>query len=118
LKNASILGVWNAISPQIGSDIPNFLDRIHSVKNMPRKRRILAKTIHTNSGRKSMQRDFEANPYTPHEERVAKYLVELTGVGGGDDPIEFLITSHASLRRRIEDLKDWIKELEQEQDGG
>ena len=33
-----------------------------------------------------MERDFEANPYTPHEERVAKYLVELTGVGAGDDP--------------------------------
>jgi hypothetical protein len=44
-----------------------------------------------------MERDFIANPYSIDEIRVANYIVELTGVGGGDDPIGFLIASHAYL---------------------
>jgi hypothetical protein len=61
-----------------------------------------------------MERDFEANPYTPHEERVAKYLCEVTGIGAGDDPVEFLIASHESLRRRIEYLQAYINRIEGE----
>jgi hypothetical protein len=47
-----------------------------------------------------MERDFETNPYSPDEERVADYLIEITAgaIGAGDDPIGFLIASHASLR--------------------
>ena len=45
------------------------------------------------------ERDFEDRPYTPDEERVAKYIVELTGIGAGDDPIGFLISSHELLSR-------------------
>ncbi len=44
-----------------------------------------------------MERDFDQNPYSKDEERVAKYLVDLTGIGAGDDPIGFLISSHAFL---------------------
>ena len=51
-------------------------------------------------------RDFEKNPYSPDEARVAKYLCERTGgsIGGGDDPIGFLIASHAFLGERVKDL--------------
>jgi len=44
-------------------------------------------------------RNFDEKPYTPDEQRVVKYLVELTNgtIGGGDDPIGFLIASHATL---------------------
>ena len=44
-------------------------------------------------------RDFEANPYTPDEQRVVDYLLEATGgiVRAGDDPIGFLIASHRAL---------------------
>jgi hypothetical protein len=42
-------------------------------------------------------RDLEARPYTPDELRVARYLVELTGIGAGDDPIGFLIVSHRTI---------------------
>lgn len=63
-----------------------------------------------------MERDFEANPYTPHEQRVVKYLDEEIpgGMGGGDDPVEFLIASHESLRRRIEYLQAYINRIEGE----
>jgi hypothetical protein len=47
-------------------------------------------------------RDIEKNPYTPDEQRVVDYLVKITGgsIGGGDDPIGFLIASHANLAHR------------------
>lgn len=38
------------------------------------------------------QRDIEAKPYTPDEQRVAEWFAE-KGVGGGDDPIGFLMAS-------------------------
>jgi hypothetical protein len=49
------------------------------------------------------QRDFEANPYSKDEERVAKWLSE-KGIGGGDDPIGFVMHSYdfiqSILRRK------------------
>ncbi len=60
----------------------------------------------------TVSRDFEANPYTPHEERVAKYLNEVAGIGGGDDPIEFLIASHAMIRQEVQRLKKVSEEDE------
>jgi hypothetical protein len=39
-------------------------------------------------------RDIEANPYTPCEQRVAEYIFN-HGIGGGDDPIGFILASHA-----------------------
>jgi hypothetical protein len=41
-----------------------------------------------------MERDFDKNPYSPDEQRVAKWIVDKTGIGGGDDPIGFLMVSH------------------------
>lgn len=54
-------------------------------------------------------RDFEATPYSPDEMRVAEYLVEITqgNVGGGNDPIGFLIASHRFLGQgRVEARKN------------
>jgi hypothetical protein len=41
-------------------------------------------------------RDIEKNPYTPEEKRVVDYFWE-HGVGGGDDPIGFILSSYAYL---------------------
>lgn len=42
-------------------------------------------------------RDLDKNPYSPEEERVAKWLSE-KGLGGGDDPIGFMLTSYEYLK--------------------
>ncbi len=44
----------------------------------------------------------ERPPYTPDQQRVVEYVTEITngGIGGGDDPVGFLIASHAELRAR------------------
>lgn len=44
------------------------------------------------------ERDFTTNPYTPDEERVAKWLTDRAPqVGAGDDPIGFLMASYELL---------------------
>jgi hypothetical protein len=47
----------------------------------------------------TIERDFDKNPYSPDEEKVAKWLVERSGgnVGGGEDPIGFLMVSYDYL---------------------
>jgi hypothetical protein len=48
------------------------------------------------------ERDFESRPYTPDEQRVVGYLAELVPeIGAGDDPIGFLIASHAALSQDL-----------------
>lgn len=44
-------------------------------------------------------RDLDRDPYSTDEQRVADYLVEITGglVGAGNDPIGFLIASHRMM---------------------
>lgn len=37
-------------------------------------------------------------PYSAEAQRAATYIADLTGIGGGDDPVGFLIASHAALR--------------------
>jgi hypothetical protein len=44
----------------------------------------------------TIMRDLDKNPYTPDEERVAKFLVD-KGVGRDDDPIGFLMASYDYL---------------------
>ena len=41
-----------------------------------------------------MERDFDTRPYTDDEARVAKFLID-KGIGGGDDPIGFLMATYA-----------------------
>ena len=43
-------------------------------------------------------RDFHADPYTPDEARVAQWLVEKAGIGGGADPIGFMLASYELIR--------------------
>jgi hypothetical protein len=54
-----------------------------------------------------MTRSFDEQPYSPEEARVAKYLVELTDIGGGEDPVGFLIASHATLSQLVPKPK-WV----------
>ncbi len=42
-------------------------------------------------------RDFEKNPYSKDELRVVEYINKY-GIGGGDDPIGFLIASYQYLK--------------------
>lgn len=56
------------------------------------------------------ERDFDANPYTPEEKRVAEYIAQQTGgaVGAGDDPIGFLLASHQfTMRERRSLIETW-----------
>lgn len=54
-----------------------------------------------------IERDFKAKPYSTDELRVAKWMSDNVGIGGGDDPIGFLFVSHAYLaasRKRMSDV--------------
>ena len=47
-------------------------------------------------------RDFDDRPYSGDEKRIVEYLHVLSpDIGGGDDPIGFLIASHQSLIREL-----------------
>lgn len=48
----------------------------------------------------SKMRNLDEKPYSREEAEVAKYLMELAGIGGGDDPVGFLIVSHRELARQ------------------
>jgi hypothetical protein len=49
---------------------------------------------------RTSMRDYNHSPeYSVDERRVARYLVNLCGIGGGCDPIGFLIASHRELSR-------------------
>jgi hypothetical protein len=57
------------------------------------------------------ERDMDKNPYSPDERRVAKFLFDL-GAGGGDDPIGFMMLSHAVLAEERNTLRQRIIELQ------
>lgn len=49
-------------------------------------------------------RNIDEHPYSKDEDRVAEWLVDKTGIGGGDDPIGFILVSHeyiAASNRRL-----------------
>lgn len=50
-------------------------------------------------------RDLDEKPYSPCEARVAKYFSDTMGIGGGDDPIAFIIASHMALADDRRELK-------------
>lgn len=52
-----------------------------------------------------MTRDIDANPYSKDEMRVAKWFVERCDIGGGDDPIGFLLASYETLLNERERLR-------------
>lgn len=60
----------------------------------------------------SPMRDMKAKPYTDAEKRVADYLTQLTDnqIGGGEDPIGFLMASHAYLVHERAEVRRVIRE--------
>jgi hypothetical protein len=42
------------------------------------------------------ERDLDKNPYSPDEQRIAQFFFE-RGLGGGDDPVGFILSSYAYL---------------------
>ena len=56
-----------------------------------------------------MERDFDKNPYTPDEARVVAFLSD-RGVGGGDDPIGFLLASYEMVIIQRNALEFLLKE--------
>lgn len=58
------------------------------------------------------QRDLKVNPYSKDEERVAKWLFE-KGVGGGDDPIGFLLSSYEYIIVQRNQLRKFGREIDQ-----
>lgn len=57
------------------------------------------------------ERNLDTHPYSPDEQRVAEWLVKLTGVGAGDDPIGFLMASHDAFRRQRDGLRVVLDQL-------
>ena len=53
-------------------------------------------------------RDLDTHPYTKDEQRVANWLAERSGgnIGGGDDPIGFLLASYAYLHAMLHQEPD------------
>lgn len=51
--------------------------------------------------------------YTIDQQRAADYIVGATAgtVGGGDDPVGFILSSHAGLRDQNKRLKEALKEI-------
>jgi DNA-binding phage protein len=59
-----------------------------------------------------MMRNFKVDPYRHDEQRVVTYLHEvMPEIGAGDDPIGFLIASHASLRERVKEFRNAYEDI-------
>ena len=58
-----------------------------------------------------MKRDFDKNPYSADEQRVAKWLDEKGGMGGGEDPIGFLMVSYDYLVYQRNQIAEACKRL-------
>jgi hypothetical protein len=58
-------------------------------------------------------RDIEKEPYSFDELRVAKFFAEF-GMGGGDDPVGFLIASHRALAAERNDAVAFIRVIGEE----
>lgn len=46
--------------------------------------------------------------YTPDQARVAAWIVKLSGIGGGDDPIGFLMASHEAMRAQRDEAQSAV----------
>ena len=55
-------------------------------------------------------RDIEKNPYSPDEQRIARFFVD-KGLGGGDDPIGFIMSSYDYLVVQRNDLQKQVYDL-------
>lgn len=55
-------------------------------------------------------RDFGEEPYSADEARVARFLFE-RGVGGGEDPVGFILLSHQTLADERNAAKDVLRRI-------
>lgn len=56
------------------------------------------------------ERDFDANPYSPDEQRVADWLhARAPQVGSGDDPIGFVLASYNLIMRQRNAARDALE---------
>lgn len=55
-------------------------------------------------------RDFDAKPYSADEARIAKFFAD-RGVGGGDDPVGFILSSYEMLIADRKQLTDQLDRL-------
>lgn len=56
-------------------------------------------------------RDLDKQPYSPDEQRVAQFFFD-AGLGGGDDPIGFIIASHVSLAADRNEAREEASDLQ------
>lgn len=61
-------------------------------------------------------RNFVQKPYSDDEKRVAQWFSNVAGIGGGEDPIGFMIASHEMLARERKDLKQQVAALQLDND--
>lgn len=50
--------------------------------------------------------------YDPQQERVARWIVDRTGIGAGDDPVGFLLASYDVKIAEAEDMRKKLTSLE------
>lgn len=56
-------------------------------------------------------RNLDEKPYSPDEQRVAKFFFD-AGIGGGDDPVGALIASHQYAVAERNELRKRVASLE------
>jgi hypothetical protein len=52
-------------------------------------------------------------PYDAQEARVAKWIVDRTGIGGGDDPVGFVLASYDLKIHEMEEMRHKLVALEE-----
>jgi hypothetical protein len=57
-------------------------------------------------------RDIDKDPYNESEARVAEWLYNVAGVGGGDDPVGFMISSYEFMVAERKEMKQQIAALQ------
>lgn len=55
-------------------------------------------------------RDLDEKPYSPDEQRVAKFFAD-AGTGGGDDPIGAILASHAYLAAKRNQMRKTLTSI-------
>lgn len=51
-------------------------------------------------------------PYDFQEARVAKWIMDRTGIGGGDDPVGFILASYDLKIQQMEEMRQRLESLE------
>lgn len=56
-------------------------------------------------------RDILQHPYSRAERKAVDYIVKITGIGAGSDPVGFLVASHAAQNVELELCRDVLQEI-------